>query len=75
MCSVSGAENLDAILVYEWRNKDQLLSNSSILQFSSLKLSDAGRYKCHISLTSTYLHEAITMVEYHNLVIKSKPQP
>ena len=76
LCSISGAENLNATLVYyEWRSTDQLLSsNSSTLRFSSLKLSDAGRYTCQVSVTSNYLHEAITMIESYNLLIKSKPR-
>lgn len=75
-CSISGAENLnDTLPYYEWRSRGQLLSsNSSTLHFYSLKLSDAGRYTCQASVTSNYLHEPITMVESHNLVIKSKPQ-
>ena len=73
MCSIFGAEDLNATLVYEWRNEvNKIFSNSSILYFSSLKLSDAGRYACQISVTSNYLHDAITVIEHHNLVIKSR---
>ena len=73
MCSISGAENLNATLAYEWRNRDQLLnSNSSSLHFSSLKLSNAGRYICQVSITSSYLYEVFAATESRNLVIKSK---
>ena len=71
-CSIFGAENLNAVLAYEWRNKGQLLSNSSVLQLPSLKLSDAGKYTCQVLVTSNYLYNSITVTESHNLVIKSK---
>jgi hypothetical protein len=73
-CSILGAENLNATLAYKWRNEDQSLSNSSVLQFSSLKLSDAGRYTCQVLVTSSYLYNSITATEYQDLVIKSKHQ-
>ena len=34
-------------------------TNSNILSFSSLRLSDAGKYSCEVTITSHLLHNAI----------------
>ena len=52
-CHVSGAESIQSFN-YKWMKssnstKSQILSNSSKLFFSPLKLSDAGNYSCQIN--------------------------
>ncbi len=52
MCNISGAENLDPIITYRWTKNNGTQAyyvvgkNSNILSFSSLRLSDAGKYFC-----------------------------
>ena len=75
MCVINGAKSLDAPLTYQWtKNSDTLMqkaitiSNSSVLIFSPLRLSDAGRYTCHATVSSPYLRTDITLTESWNII-------
>ena len=64
-CSVTGAENLNAVITYRWTSNDgsgqsQVGTNSSTLSFTPLRLSDAGSYVCGVTITSSYLSSDIT---------------
>ena len=65
-CRVSGDENLDPTITYQWIQENgtamELVSetnNSANLFFSSLHLSNSGDYICMVVVDSMYLDEAI----------------
>ena len=64
-CDISGAEgvNLNSLnMKYNWTkiddfgNQVQVEKYSRVLQFSTLKLSDAGKYTCVVTLDSDFQH-------------------
>ena len=68
-CSVSGVENLNPIITYNWikNNGTQIPvgSNSSNISFPFLRLSDAAQYSCQVAVNSPYLHD--------DLIVTSAP--
>ena len=65
-CNVSGTENLDPTrsITYRWVKINDTQThivgtNSSILSFSFLRLSDAGNYTCEVTVNSHLLRNAI----------------
>ena len=58
-CHVSGAGSIQSLINYKWMKssnsstvaKSCILSNSSKLSFSPLKLSNAGNYSCQINVS------------------------
>ena len=66
-CSVSGAENLNAVIAYRWTKSSgsgqtQVGTSSSTLSFTPLRLSDAASYVCEVTIRSSYLASDITAV-------------
>ena len=54
-CSVSGAENLNPTIIYVWTKNSgsgltQIGTNSNILSFTPLWLSDAASYVCTVTI-------------------------
>ena len=51
-CHVHGTDN--AVTAYRWMKDDTLLSNEmqATLFFSSIRLSDAGKYTCEVTIES-----------------------
>ena len=64
-CGVSGADNLDPSIAYEWTKKNgaetqlQVGSDANVVSFSPLRLSDAGEYTCQVNVSSSYLSNNI----------------
>ena len=59
-CSVSGAENLNPVIMYQWIKNSgsgqiQVGTSSSTLSFTPLRLSDAASYVCEVTIVSGYL--------------------
>ena len=59
-CNVSGAENLNPTTTYRWTKNSgsgqtQVGANSNILSFTPLRLADAARYICQVTISSNYL--------------------
>ena len=59
-CSVSGAENLNPVIMYQWIKNSgsgqiQVGTSSSTLSFTPLQLSDAASYVCEATIASSYL--------------------
>ena len=72
VCSVNGADNLNATIEHEWRDQSSTsIGHSYNLTFNSLSLSDAGWYTCKATITSSYLVEQIIAMDTHVLVIES----
>ena len=61
-CDVSGADNLNPTITYEWiRNGETVPDGSSrSLNLSPLQLSHAGDYVCHVTVSSTLLNNDIS---------------
>ena len=77
MCSVSGADKLDPNISYKWTESDgnQVKSTSQELSLHILSLSEAGNYKCSVTVTSSYLDRLINESATQDVIIKSKSFP
>ena len=75
-CTVTGADRLNPTITYRWFNGTTLVSvvqQSETLSFSSLSLSDAGEYRCDVTVSSTLLSQPITnMSNTQDLTLQSK---
>ena len=60
-CSVTGAENLNSTITYQWTKNDGTVIHtiSNTLFFSTLRISNAGHYICKINISSDYLIQDI----------------
>ena len=64
---ILGAENLNPSVTYRWTKNSgsgqiQVGTNSSILSFNPVRLSDAANYSCMVTIISSYLTDSITMI-------------
>ena len=77
-CDVTGDENLSSIRTYHWTRDNGAMSqvgtNSNTLSFSSLSLSDAGRYTCNVTVSSPYLNNNVMALSSNSedVVFESK---
>ena len=74
-CSVTGAENLNSAITYRWTKdsgsgQTQVGTNSSILSFTPLRLSDAASYVYGVTVSSSYLVSDITATNTLNVTIQ-----
>ena len=74
-CSVTGAENLNSAITYRWTKdsgsgQTRVGTNSSILSFTPLRLSDAASYVCGVTVSSSYPVSDITSVNSLNVTIQ-----
>ena len=83
-CGVIGAENLNPLFIhttYQWTKKNRtheqiIPKRSKILSFSSLKTSDAGRYTCQATISSSFfLHKDITIMDSQDIIVQRKLKP
>ena len=74
-CTVTGADRLNPTISYQWFNKDNTMvsgETQSAISFSSLSLSDAGQYRCDVTVSSTLLSQSITnMSNTQDLTLQS----
>ena len=63
-CTVTGADRLNSTITYRWIKNNAAVSSEtqSTLSFSSLSLSDAGQYRCRVTVSSTLLSRSISAV-------------
>ena len=56
-CDVSGADNLNPMITYQWTRNDQPVpgATSNTFNFSPLRLSQAGVYTCRATVGSRLL--------------------
>ena len=78
-CRVLGAENLNPSVTYQWiknSGSNQILvgTNSSILSFDPVRLSDAANYSCMATIISNFLLDNITEIVSWSVRIQSKLQ-
>ena len=78
-CGVTRTENLSPVLTYQWTKNNGTQTqiqndeaNPIILSFSSLRLSDAGRYTCQATVSSLYLNSDITMMDTQDIILQSE---
>ena len=77
-CSVSGAENLNPFVTYQWTKDNgtqtqiQDGSDPRTISFTPLRLSDVGRYTCQASISSPYLNSDIIETGFLDVTILSK---
>ena len=60
-CTVTGADRLNPTITYQWNNTVVSGETQSTLSFSSLSLSDAGQYRCYVTVSSTLLSRSISV--------------
>ena len=71
MCTVTGVDSLNPTINYQWfkttTNRTQVGTNSPILTFDPLVLSDAGQYSCEVTVSSSLLSQDTIIVSknYH----------
>ena len=76
-CTVTGADRLNPTITYQWFKDNTMVSGEtqSTLSFSSLSLSDAGQYRCDVTVSSTLLSlSIIAMSITQELSLQSKFQ-
>ena len=74
-CSVSGAENLNPTVTYQWIKNSggqAQVGTLSTLSFTPLRLSDAASYVCTITISSSYLTGDIVTMDSHDVRIQSR---
>ena len=76
-CSVYEYEKLaNPTISYQWIKNNgiqtQVGNNPNTLVFSSLKLSDAGKYTCKVDIQSSYLSNGISINEIFVVKLKGK---
>ena len=74
-CTVTGADRLNTTITYQWFKDNTMVSGEtqSTLSFSSLSLSDAGQYRCDVTVSSTLLSQSIiNMSNTQDLTLQSK---
>ena len=74
-CSVSGANNLNPTITYQWtRNSGSgqtpVGTNLNVLSFTPLRLSDAASYGCEVRISSSYLASEIIAMNSFNIRIQ-----
>ena len=77
-CGVSGTEHLNPSITYQWTKNNgtltqiQVAAVARVLSFSSLRLSDAGRYTCRATVSSPYLNNNITRMHSCDITPQSE---
>jgi hypothetical protein len=70
---VTGAENLNPSITYQWTNNNGTqVGTAEVLSSSSFRLSDAGQYTCRAAVGSPLLNDDINMTNTHDVRIQSK---
>ena len=77
-CGVGGVANLNPSIIYQWTKNNgtqtqiQVRPDPKILSFSPLRLSDAGRYTCQVTVSSPYLKNNFTLINSHDVTLQSE---
>ena len=74
-CTVTGTDRLNPTITYRWFKDNTVVSGEtqSTLSFSSPSLSDAGQYRCRVTVSSTLLSRSISALSNtQDLTLQSK---
>ena len=75
-CDVSGADNLNPMITYQWTRYDGTtqtqVGSSRTLTLSSVGLSDAGNYTCRATINSALLRDSITISGTQTVMVESE---
>ena len=72
-CTVKGANLANSTISYEWLKGDMPVGSNSRLTFDMLRLSDAGKYSCHVTVNSSVLSSPLnSSSEQVNLILQSE---
>ena len=78
-CDVSGADNLNPTITYQWTRNDgstqtPVGTDSNTLTLSPLRLSNAGDYTCTATVSSTLLNNDIinSTINSQSVMIQSE---
>ena len=74
-CTVTGFGRLNPTIVYQWFKDNTVVSGEtqSSVTFPFLSLSDAGRYRCDVTVSSNSLSQSISaMSNTKVLILQSK---
>ena len=74
-CTVTGADRLNPTITYRWFKNTALVSGERQTRFlfPSLSLSDAGQYRCRVTVSSTLLSQStIVLSNTQDLTRQSK---
>ena len=76
ICNVSRSAKLNPTITYQWINTDgaqtQVGTDSNILTFSPLRVSNASNYICKVTVSSSYLTGDIAAMDSQDIRIQSK---
>ena len=70
-CGISGANNLDGNIAFQWRgpNRAREESTSTRLTLSTVSFSDAGIYTCTATVSSPYWNEDISDSDTVSIIV------
>ena len=70
-CAISGANNLEGNIAFQWRgpNRAREESTSTQLTLSTVGFSDAGIYTCTATVSSPYVNENISANDTGSVII------
>ena len=72
-CTVKRANLSNSTISYEWLKGDMPVGTNSSLTFEILQLSDAGKYSCHVTVSSSVLSSSLNNCsEQVNLILQSE---
>ena len=78
ICSISGANNLNPNITYQWTKNSgfrsgqiQIGANSNTLSFTPLRLPDAASYVCTVTITSILLAGDTVIANSQDIRIQS----
>ena len=78
ICSINGTENLNPSISYQWTKNNgthiqmQTGNDPQVLSVSLFRLSDAGEYTCLVTISSSYVHDNIIVMENQHVAIQSE---
>ena len=74
ICAVSGIENLNATISYQWTKNSNGLTqdnaNTNTLSFTPIRLSNAANYVCMVTITSGYLNDNIVTMDSQEIRVQ-----
>ena len=73
-CAISGANNLEENIAFQWRgpNRAREESTSAQLALSTVGFSDAGIYTCTATVSSPYLNKSIRDNDTTSIIVSGE---